>query len=515
MRRSAEGIMSKSQNPKEKLINIQKREKLKGLLITKFMKKYGIKNPEQLLQKEISKFLEGEKLTDADLKRLDEKLRKLLSDNQANETLRQNLTGGELSKSQNCNSVGDYRLPDLNKAETMSVHSKQSRMSGASHLSKYNDHQHNKQDCDLDEFETLSMFSDKKPLHRFDFSNEGDEWNAICLYNQKQFEEEKKLNKLKDMEIKRRTKDDLDNQIRQKLTRLNEDQLKNKEYDQILLAHCDHLSDLEQQKQLQMKQKVLKEKENRDKQLRDEKIRKRVDIVKEKKGDKELVKHLLTEMEKEKQIMLQKKADERDALQKTLKDNELNKVKQLEALKREREDDIRCTDEYTKILDKQENDRKEYFKNIERCANSFMSQAVGTVLKEMDDKNKDEEERMKNYLNDKERRAQEDDEKRKYQIHEGKRAMKSYLDMQVEDKKKMGEFEKTLNAEQARIWKIDTQKFSEQEKDINEQIRYGNVLNAHFLKSQKEMKKSKNPTKMSDAEYALNRNVLDKMKTSQ
>jgi len=34
---------------KEKLINYQKREKLKGLLITKFMKKYGIKNPESIL----------------------------------------------------------------------------------------------------------------------------------------------------------------------------------------------------------------------------------------------------------------------------------------------------------------------------------------------------------------------------------------------------------------------------------------------------------------------------------
>ena len=45
-------------NPKERLINLQKREKLKGLLITKFMKKYGIKNPEKLLEDE------GEYLSD-------------------------------------------------------------------------------------------------------------------------------------------------------------------------------------------------------------------------------------------------------------------------------------------------------------------------------------------------------------------------------------------------------------------------------------------------------------------
>lgn len=40
-------------NPKERLVNLQKREKLKGLLITKFMKKYGIKNPEKILEDEI------------------------------------------------------------------------------------------------------------------------------------------------------------------------------------------------------------------------------------------------------------------------------------------------------------------------------------------------------------------------------------------------------------------------------------------------------------------------------
>jgi hypothetical protein len=274
---------SKSVNPREKLINLQKREKLKGLLITKFMKKYGIKNPEKLLQEEISKFLEGEKLTDADLKRLDEKLRKLLSDKQDSEALRRNLTEGDhsgLGQSQN------VVLPDLNKGETMSVHSKHSRMSGASNLSKYNEKRAQK-----DELEDLDLLSDtasRRPVHRFDFSNEGDEWNAICLYNQKMFEEEKKLNRLKDMEVKKRTKDDLDNQIRQKLRRLNEEQIRNIECDNILLAHTDYLNDLEREKQMSMKAKVLREKENRDKQLKDEKVRKRLEINKEKRYEKEL-----------------------------------------------------------------------------------------------------------------------------------------------------------------------------------------------------------------------------------
>lgn len=48
--------------------------------------------------------------------------------------------------------------------------------------------------------------------------------------------------------------------------------------------------------------------------------------------------------------------------------------------------------------------------------------------------------------------------------------IRSYLDMQVEEKKRMNEFEKTLNSEQARIWNTDTKRFYEQEKEIQEKV---------------------------------------------
>jgi hypothetical protein len=113
---------------------------------------------------------------------------------------------------------------------------------------------------------------------------------------------------------------------------------------------------------------------------------------------------LLKEIDREKQMAADKKKEEKIQLQKTLKDNELNKIKQLENLKREREDDIRAAEEYTKVLEKQEQERVEYFAKIERNSNSFMKQMVDTVLKDMDNKNKDEELRMTRYLQEKERR---------------------------------------------------------------------------------------------------------------
>lgn len=59
--------------------------------------------------------------------------------------------------------------------------------------------------------------------------------------------------------------------------------------------------------------------------------------------------------------------------------------------------------------------------------------------------------------------------------------MKSYLDMQVEEKKKISEFEKTLNSEQARIWRIDTHKFVEQEKEHNEKVKELHLIDLILL----------------------------------
>jgi len=274
--------LSKSLSSRETLVNIQKREKLKGLLITKFMKKYGIKNPEKILQDEISKFLEGEKLTDADLKRLDEKLKKLIQNGYSDDLLKKSLS--DLNDpstnyvTQGVSKNPELILPDLKKPQDICVSkSMNSKTPGGPMLSKYQQQLESNKKKMQDEYEEMLLEEEKqrKPVNRIDFSNEGDEWNAICKYNHKMFEEEKKMNKLKDFEIKRRTKDDLDNQIRQKLRRENEENLKNKEYDNILLNHCEFLNDLEHQKQQETKKKVLREKENRDKQLKDETTRKK------------------------------------------------------------------------------------------------------------------------------------------------------------------------------------------------------------------------------------------------
>jgi Na+-transporting methylmalonyl-CoA/oxaloacetate decarboxylase gamma subunit len=109
-----------------------------------------------------------------------------------------------------------------------------------------------------------------------------------------------------------------------------------------------------------------------------------------------------------------------------------------------------------------------------------------------------------------------------------KKHIREYLDMQVEEKKRMQNFEINLDHEQARVWKIDCENFHNQEKDINQkvkikfiyifilfiQVRALNYINSQYLKSQVDSKKNKDQhKKMNDEEYALNQDILEKIKT--
>jgi hypothetical protein len=386
------------------------------------MKKYAIKNPILIIEDEISNFIKNEKLTDSDLKRLDEKLKIIVNDLKSKENLRKGLLTlennvpsnfKETTKNNfndpnlNKNHVNDnyemkknFILPDLN--DTLSVKSKASKMSGASCLSKFNE---NNAKAKANEKEELDFLKTKSPKQeRINFDDEGDEWNAIVKFNNQLYLEEKEQNKLKDLEIKKRIKEDLDNQIRLKLKRKNEESLKNKEFDKVLLDHCEYLNQMDIQREKERKEKIIKEKENRDQQVKDEKRRKRMEIIKEKKFDRETVKNIKAELQKEKEMKIKKKEQEVEILHKTLRENELNRQKTIENLYQEKLDDVKAIEEYRKVMERQEQERAEYFRRIERNGKNFVNDKAQTVLVDLDKKVKEEDEKMRAYLDEKEKR---------------------------------------------------------------------------------------------------------------
>ena len=78
---------SMSHSPSQRLLNINKRQKLKHLLLMKFMEKYNLNYPDQNVEKEVSDFVQGEKLTDRDLQRLNYKIQRLVRNSSAKRLL--------------------------------------------------------------------------------------------------------------------------------------------------------------------------------------------------------------------------------------------------------------------------------------------------------------------------------------------------------------------------------------------------------------------------------------------
>ena len=347
-------------NQRERLLNLQKRQKLKDLLITKFMQKYGVKNPEKILEEEITKFLQGEKLTDADLKRLDIKVKNLLQKKASKEALKNTLLQShqEIPKKvvlPKIETKDDNKEPIL-KSISPTI------LSTEPVLSTVNANPNNQRYLPMKTFSTGSLtrtykkpeeelaeleaeFAEdeekkKKKYERLNFSQEGgDEWYAIAKYNRKLYEDQINEEKRKDAELKRRNKEDLDFQVKQKLKKEYEEELKEKEYDKIIIEHLKKEDEIEKQKQEQIKKQIMKEKECRDEQMRLNNIKKRIEYLKEKKFEKILVKSIQDGIEREKQEILERKRRENEALISAIRENEIKIRNKKEKEKLEKEEE--------------------------------------------------------------------------------------------------------------------------------------------------------------------------------
>ena len=512
----------KMNEPRDTLMNNQRRDKLKQTLIDRFMHSFGEIAVKPIIGKEVSTFLKRDKLNDYDLQQLEKTIQGKLSVKKKKKDLRKNLSNPNNDRNQtyqgNNINVEEVKLPDINQSRLQNKNLcscerlNQSRMSGASDLDKFDDRNLGDQmrDEEMKDFQKLNLGVKEKENNKidFDFSKYADEWDAINMYNKKKFEEDKKREKIKDHEMKLRTRNDLDNQIKQKIKREYEEKLKSLEYDALVDKHLKHLDELEAKKREEIKKRVLKEKEMRDKQLREQYVKKRIDFLKNKKYERALVKENQQQIKDEKKANLERKKAEKLAMEKTKEDNLLRRKILAEEEKKEREDDIRIMEDALALDIKKENERKEYFNKIERNANAFSGKAIETVLKAQKEKMRMEEEKLKEYERIMNERAKEDDERRLREIAQGKINYRNYLDKQVARRKLNDEYEKKVDLEQGRIWKEDTKRFHEKEKEVARIIREMNKRNLEALNEQVKRGKAIVDHGMSETEKAMNKDIL-------
>ena len=437
-------VLKNETNQQKEISKGLKRDKLKNLLISKYMKKFGlIEENKILLNNEVSRFLDNEKLNDADLKKLEKRLAILLGKREVNDT---HGSRTPLGTHNNLSVSGNDRNSDLPIITNKAV--------GTNSM--------------IQPTEDDDLLDERK--YKKDFVKNGDEWIKIMSYNKKQFENEKVQRFQKEVESKQRNKSHLDFQINEKLAKQQVEDRETAQYFNYMLKDVDNYLKTEKMKKDEMKRKIMQEKEIRDLQLRNEKHRKKVQSQAELVHDRYLLQRQLDIIENEKNNNLAKKAKEKEAYNQIQIANIEFKKTQLEKRKQERESDKKAIEEYSRILDKQEQDRVDYFKKCENRQNDFMTRMAENVVKVSDNKLAKEDEKIQKYQNDRDHQEKQEEERRKKKQQDQKKETKNILDMQINYKKNVNEQDRNENLQMAKFFQQDAKQFENQENEKNKKV---------------------------------------------
>ena len=537
-------------NPRECLINQPKRQKLKNLLMTKFMQKYNIKDPNEFLDLVLTQFIQGERLNDIDLKKLDLKicrLNKEFNNKNQNRNKLENYSTMPLKTEININHIhNNDLLNNLHEEKNIKIKNKANQIKNlknefpslkpnsktvartesnifkskenSCYTSPINRKMIKSPEQELEELEKemteeeLMLEKKKKRYKRIDFGYQGDEWSAIVNYNKNLYQRQLREEKIKDLETKKRTKECLDIQIKEKLKNQLDDKLKDKEFDEKIKLHTKQLDEKREEKLKKISEQINRLKIDRDNILKNENMKKEIEKLKEKKFEKNLVKMYKAQLEQDRQIQLDRKRQGKEDLLEAKKVIEEKQKKLKEEKEKEIEEEKRLN-KLRYIMDQQkENERNSYYKRIKSMSNKYILPDSDKILRNLTQEGKTEEEKIQHYYEEKNLKDFEREIRAKIKRQNDKIEIKKFLDMQIEQKKKEEKFLKLLDQEQARIWKLDLMKRNDEMKTEREHIKNMNKKNFEGLLKQIEEKQRSKSKKniMTESEYAMNRDLLEK-----
>ena len=352
----------------------------------------------------------------------------------------------------------------------------------------------------------------KDKYKRIDFSSQGDEWAAIVNYNKNLYQRQMLENKMKDLEIKKRTKECLDIQINEKLKRKMEEESQEKEFEEKINNYNKNWDEMYKIKTRKISEQNKRLKHDRDVILKTENTRKKIEKLKDEKFEKILVKKYKEqiELEKEKEINRRKKGKEE--LKKAKKDIEEKEKKLKENIEKEKEEDRKINQLRNLMDQRKENERNLYYTKIKSLSRKYLIPNAKKIIEKLEKDKKKEDEKIQYYYDQKNKYEFEKENKAKIKRFNDKIEIKKFLDMQIEEKKKEKNFLKLLDQEQARIWKIDLQKRYDEMKNEKEHIKNMNRKNFEYILKQMEQNKLNKSKKnvMTENEYAMNRDLLEK-----
>ncbi len=478
---------------RERLLAIQQREQLKGLIVNKFLEKYNAKNKPQysaFVDKQVNEFIKNEKLTEDNLKKLEQRIQAFSKPDQKT-----------LSKQ----APSQKNFPPIagsqgqQKADKLMLQVDQKSM----------------RDEQMIDNDACSCTSSIKPKSVYHVGDEDDEWAMILKFDQELYKKEKELDLMRQKEQMNKLKNELDRQIVEKGHLKSIDNQELQVYNNIQEKQLEIIDRRTKDKEEEKRRKILQEKLSRDKQLKEEHDRKRQDRRREKEIDDLLVVRIKEELNMEQDLIRQRKNEEKAHLHKVLLENEENKKRMQQQAIEEKQADVNAQEELTRLVEKQEQDREREIHNREERTKKFMAMMTDTVVKDQKLQIMDEEHKILKHYQDRETKEKTEDEKRRLRILQQKKEMKEFLDKQVGEKNQRKQFETDLSNKQADFWKYDTNNFFETEKKKSEFIHDLNKKHAEILKAQMNEANKKNRkkvgAKMNIEELLQNKQVLKEL----
>jgi len=492
---------AQEEQERKKALAQSQREELKKLMATKLQNKYSDKDPNMISHKVEDLISKEKNLTVKNLSNLEKDIKSSIPNQHQIENLQP--TKQKVS---------------LNDDE-VSVKSGYSKMSGASNFDvvdklstkRFKGQPKNKEQEEKDK--EILVLNEKPPANELGNLREENEWAAIMNYNNYLFKKEEKMKQMKAKEAQLKFKKELDRQLKEKEQLKNLEKVKEDAYFENVKIQMKIAEEKERDKLEEYKRKIAYEKETRDRQMKEVQAKRKFESKQEKALDDFLIKRLKEELQMEKEYTQMKKDTQFHVMKKILENEDLRKKKLMEDQEKERLENIKLQEAYYNLIEEQEKNKEEALRKRDAKAKEFMQQPIDSTTKVYMDRIGQMEDRSKKYQDRLEKQKQEEETMEKIKAQEQKQKMKEALMGQIKEKQEKNAFDKNkFNNEQVEMWKTDTDKFFDFEKNKQMHKKKALITYNDSLKEQmkeKEERKKGEAKKMNENEEMINRKILD------
>lgn len=458
-----------SEQRREKLINLQRREDLKGALTEKLKSRFGpnaqqrgadeMSVASEVIQGEVENFAQYAEVTEANLSRLERRIHK-------------------------------HALPRRRPSEADAM--SQSGISAYSGMSR----------------RSRSSAALAGGMIAGGAGGVYD-WSRLDEYAAYLHEQDAARQKQGVSALQRKLRKDLDVQVAERKAKADENHEEERRYHNNLMVELERWKQTEQSRADELKQKVMREKKDRDEQLAYERYLKDEAANKKKNEESALVDKIVTEMEAEQVRYEKKKLETKKAMKKVFEENAEDQRKRQAAIKEQQEKDAEAIKEYNRILDEQEEQRAEELANRMARQKALMDKLQANVSQQAKEAGDNDAQRAQMQADEADKHYSEAERVKQGRLKQLRLETQAYLFKQMAEKDSRKNDEKDLQNIQAQILERDTEEYNEieREKIVSKKIR--NYEHRKELEQQILARSKQSVPEMSEAEVKMNRQLLN------